>query len=61
MAIPFFSFLQPNSANNGGADTVVGKITALHFSSPSPVPLWFFGVKGGRDDFSTQRTREQRV
>lgn len=49
--ILFFSFSQPNSADNGSADTVVGKITALHFSSLSLFPLHFFGMKGGRDDF----------
>lgn len=48
--IPFFSFSQPNSADNGSADTVVGKITALHFSSLSLFPLHFFGMKGGRDE-----------
>lgn len=49
--ILFFSFLQPNSADNGSTDTVVGKITALHFSSLSLFPLHSFGMKGGRDDF----------
>ncbi len=49
--ILFFSFSQPNSADNGSADTVVGKITALHFSSLSLFPLHFFGMKGGRDEF----------
>ena len=49
--ILFFSFSQPNSADNGSADTVVGKITALHFSSLSLFPLHSFGMKGGRDDF----------
>lgn len=49
--ILFFSFAQPNSADNGSADTVVGKITALHFSSLSLFPLHFCGIKGGRDEF----------
>lgn len=46
-----FLFLWPNSADNGSADTVVGKITALHFSSVSLFPPYLFGKKGGRDDF----------
>lgn len=43
-------FLLPNSANNGCTDTVVGKITALHFSTPSLFPPLFFSMTGGRDD-----------
>lgn len=45
----FFRFPQPNSADNRSADTAVGKITALHFSSLSPFPLHLSGLKGGRD------------
>lgn len=61
LVTPFFSFLQANSADNGSADTVVGKITALHFSSLSPVPLQSSGMKRGRDDVLRERTGEQRV
>lgn len=46
----FFRFSQPNSADNRSADTAVGKITALHFSSLSPFPLHLSGLKGGREE-----------
>lgn len=58
---PFSSFfLLPNSANNGSADTVVGKITALHFSTLSPFPPLFFSMTGGRDDVFPSKKGEHR-
>lgn len=63
--IPFlqflFFFLWPNSADNGSADTVVGKITALHFSSVSLFPPYLFGKKGGRDDFFFHLKKGERI
>lgn len=56
-----FLFLWPNSADNGSADTVVGKITALHFSSVSLFPPYLFGKKGGRDDFFFHLKKGERI
>lgn len=71
---PFLQFYsQPNSADNGSADTVVGKITALHFSSLSLFPLhfllhekregWFFSppLKKGYEKWGTGRLTGEKV